>query len=808
MKRATWLVCLILLEAAGWLVVPSRAGAAEGYGKVELVRDRWGVPHVFAETDAGAMYGLGYATAEDRGFQMHYTLRIIQGRLAELVGDVKKTRRKETAVQNDRKMRTFGFDRAAREVAGNLDADTIALLEAYSRGVNDYFDGNSDKLPQPFAQVGLVPERWTPAACLLSWWHVAQFFATDGTRDLMHYRNLTGGRRPGRPAPAGRGGRRPPAGAQTPPAPDDSTAVVQRGDVSDAWLGRARAFLKGHGFREDGTVASIGLGRPGPKFSHAWVVDGQTTGTGSAVLVSDPQTPVANPSLFYEFHIQGGSFNARGVGVAGSPTILIGWNERVAWGMTALGADQADLFRLKTDREHPDQYEFDGEWRPMEIFREEIRVKGRPAESITIRQTHLGPVVSEFAFSTPGDPPVAMKRVPMCETDRETFSGALAMLRAKDVEEFHAALADWRFPTANVVFGDAEGRIGFSLAGALPLRSPLALEGGSAAHDGSGSEYDWRAIIPHELKPHVIEPDRGCLFSGNHRPVGVFYPIPLGIRTGSMGDTVRSWRLRELLEGRTSLTPKQVLDVHYDAVNPARRTIVRLGLHLRDGLGRELSAEAGQALERLEGWYEKGASSGLDVPGAELATEINTMFRFVTTELAYVYGGGDSGLSRFLKTVGRRLDENARAAIEPLEEEYVDRMLSGAWQSAVRKYGRDPEKWNALARLAVTERRLGYFESLDGFPSLDPAQDLALPSLRCVDGQTILSQGAQSYTQWVPLGDVDGALSLLPLGSSERVGDPMRTVNRDSWAAGELHPAPLSREAVERYARSKTVLVP
>ena len=122
-----------------------------------------------------------------------------------------------------------------------------------------------------------------------------------------------------------------------------------------------------------------------------------------------------------------------------------------------------------------------------------------------------------------------------------------------------------------MVFGDRDGGIGFSLVGALPLRSPLALEGGGAAHDGSASQYDWRAIVPHELMPHAIHPKRGALFTANHRPVGSFYPIPLGVRTGSGGDTVRSWRLRELLPSKASLTPEQALQVHYDAVNPARR---------------------------------------------------------------------------------------------------------------------------------------------------------------------------------------------------------------------------------------------
>ncbi len=810
----------------------SSAPAAE-YGKVELLRDRWGTPHVFAETDAGAMYGLGYATAEDRGFQMSYTLRIMQGRLAELIGDVKKVRRNETAVQNDRKMRTFGFHRAAKELVGHLDAESVALLQAYSDGVNDYFKLNGDKLHGLYEKVGLVPEPWTPADCILSWWHLAQFFATDGTRDLMRHRHLTEGPPPGRRMPGRQPpGRNPPARGQRPQAgrsdprrgaadlkapdlqpsdlkplpPDESTAVVGREAVTDAWLERADAFLRQHGFDTEDRVEKGQPTPPGPKFSHAWVAGGQKSGTGSAVLISEPRTPVANPSLMYEFHLRGKTFDARGIGVAGSPVILIGWNRNVAWGMTALGADQADLFRLKTDPDHPDQYEFDGRWRPMRVLREQIQVKGGRPQSLVIRLTHFGPVVDEFVFARPNDPPVALKRIPICETGRETIQGAIGMLRAGNVQEFYRSLAGWRFPTANVVFGDRQGSVGFSLVGALALRSPLALADGGAAHDGSAEKYDWQAIVPHDLVPHVIDPRRGYVFSGNHRPVGSFYPIPLGISTGSMGDTLRSWRLRELLTGKPTLTPPQMAAMQSDAVNPARREIVRIGFHLRDVLNRDLSPEAMRALDQLEDWYKKGAAADLGVPGAELAMELNTFFRFISTDLAIVYGGGESGLSYFLKTVGRRLDGNPKAEVQPLEQQFVDNALAGAWNNARGKYGPDPKSWNANARRSVTGRRLGYFESLDGFPSLDPAHDLSYPPLRRIDGGTIASRTAQAYSQWVPLDDVDAARSILPIGPSERPDDPMRTVNTRGWAAGELHPAPLSRAAVEKYAVSTVVL--
>lgn len=777
---------------------------------IELVRDSWGVPHVFAETDAGAMYGLGYATAQDRAFQMHYMLRIIQGRLAEVVGDMRKTRRDEGAVFNDRKMRTFGFYRAARDVAENLDEDSRTLLQAYCNGVNAYIEQNPGKLHPLFARLDFEPEPWTPADCIVSWWHLAQFFATDGTRDLLQYRNLASGRsRDPREMMRARGVELDDSAEDLAPlGPDDAAAVVRRDDVENGWIQETHRYLRSFGYKTDTAGGAGQGGTEGPKFSHAWVADGKTTGTGAATLVSKPQTPVTNPSLFYEFHIAGKTFDVRGCGVPGSPIILIGFNRHVAWGMTALGADQADLFRLKTDGKHANAYEFDGKWLPIETVLEEIKVKGRPTQTITIRRTHLGPIVNEFAFARPDDPPVALKRIPLCETKRETIQGALAMMRAKSADEFFAALPGWRFPTANVIFGDSRGNIGYSCIGALPLRSPEAPEEGAAAHDGSASRFDWQDIIPADLVPHVLNPKQGYLFSGNHRPIESFYPIPIGIRTGSMGDTLRSLRLRQMFAKYESLTPHDLLRMSRDAVNPKRRAIVRAGLHLRDVLKRDLSEDANAALSLLEPWYREGASSELMHPGAAVAMQMNTMFRFVNTPLAFKYGGGESGSSRLVKTWNARLDDDPQAEFTVLEQQYIDQVLAGALERCFDQYGLNPYTWLDQARTAVTERTLGAFSGLDGFPSVDPEYDMLMPALPCTDGATISSQGAEAYVQWVPLHDVDQARSILPPGQSELPDASARRVNVKLWTEGKLHPAPLSRPAVERIAESYLTLTP
>lgn len=777
-----WLPMLSLLMLA---VLRAASAPRAEYGKIELIRDTWGIPHVFSETDPGAMYGLGYATAEERGFQMTYNLRIIQGRLGEVIGEKPRGSRKETSVDHDRQMRTMGWVQAAARAVTNLDLPTRKLLDAYCEGVNDSFASQraAGILHPLFKELGVVPESWTARDCLLSWWHLAQFFASDGTRDLLVWHNRVKPR-PGQPQP----------NQANPDWRDDSAAVVQRQDVTDRWLKRVEAY---RGVGRGGEGAG---GEEGPKFSHAWVVGGRKTSSGAAVLVSDPQTPVRNPSLWMEFHVSSKTFNARGIGVPGSPGLLIGFNQGIAWGLTALGADQADLFRLETNSEHPNEYRWDGKWRKFQSRTERIKVKGEADVEIVVRGTHLGPVVTPFCFPQQGDPEVALKRIPMCDSERDTIEAVFAMMRAKNAKQFAKALSGWRFPTANCVYGDADGHIGYAVAGAIPRRSASAPEpNGNEALPGTGDRDDWQGYVPHELLPHVEDPGAGFLLSANHRPVGSFYQIPLGISTGSMGDTIRSWRLRERLNQKETFTAQDVFDIHHDSVNPARREIVRLGLHLRDTKQGELSNDALKALDALEPWFKAGASSDLRAKGAELATRISTFFRFIATPLALKYGGGEAGLARFLKDSLKRIQADPRAKFDEDETRFINKVFTEAWQE-------EDNQRIGNGRDVLAGRKLGWFESLDGFGTLETAEDLKPAGITCLDGQTIKSQAAQSYTQWVSLDDVDSAMTICPIGHSDRINSPWRTSTMALWGEGNLHVAPISRKAVEKIAARREIL--
>jgi penicillin amidase len=799
MSAASLLMLLLPLAGCGTTL-------AGEYGRVELLRDTWGVPHVFAETDAGAMYGLGYVTAEDRAFQMYYNLRIIQGRLAETIGDVKvgvtrqQPQGKTSALRSDIEMRTIGYYEVAQEAARRLDSETRELMEAYCRGVNDFISNHPNGLLYLFGEYGVRPEPWTPADCIASWWRLGLFFSGSGLNETMAYYQIKDGvKQVQQFAPTDA------AGATAGLPIRDDASVIQRSDVTDAWVRQVINYATEHELTRKVDVTPAAQ-RSGPRFSHAWVVGGTKMTTGSAVLVSDPQTPVRNPSLWYEFHISGKTFNARGIGVAGNPGLLIGFTPNVAWGLTALGTDQADLFLLKTDPNHPNQYLLDGQWRDMEVRQETIAVKGGQPQRLTVRRTCFGPVVTAIATGVrPGDE-VALKRVPICDPQDDTFQGVLDMIRAGDVREFQKALGGWTFPSANCVFGDSKGDIGFKTILALPVRSAHSLLDEKAAHEGWDSANDWQEMLPQELLPQVIDPDQGWLVSANHRPIASFYPISLGISTGSLGDTDRSWRLKERVKPPASFTPEDVLDVHYDTVSAVKRDIVLLGFHLRDVQEYRLGEDTLKALAYLEPWRSAGCKMDTSVAGTEILNLMPMAFRQNVAAAAITYGGGTSGLCNMLQTVDARIAADPNASLTTNEADYINLMLQAAWRYGKANYGDDPNVWNDRARQQLLQTKLPYMSTLDGFGSLDEDKDITCPALRCTEGSTILSQKAQSYTQYVRLDNVDLSMSVLPVGQSEHPDSPYHLCNYDLWAQGRLHPAPLSRRAVNALATTTVTL--
>lgn len=756
---------------------------------VALVRDAWGVPHVFAPSDRAAFYGLGWAAAEDRLFQMLYARLMFRGRVAEFFGPGNVPGRGDTNVDHDLEARLVGWRRQAAETAATLDAETQGLLEAYAKGVNDYMASPGAALNPLIAlhQIPLAP--WRPEDCVGVWMGFVRHFSSDASEEvasLRQWETLLG------TMTFNEAYNQMIAGVVC----DDPAAVVQQAEVPAATQQAMASYAAQHGLDAPGHCP---VPLPSPKFSQAWALAGARTLSGRAVLVGDSRLEVFRPNQFYEWSVEGATFSARGFGVAGSPIVLSGSTAHTAWSPTAVGMDQADLFSLTVDPlGHPGQYFLDGQWRAFEVDElETVLVKGAASWQVHYRETVWGPVVTALLPGTLPGEEFAVRRVPFYDAARSACVGSLGMLRAGDLDELYAALEDWSFPPVNLVMADSAGRIGYALAGDVPVRQGGLVLAGVIPADGSDSANDWLEILPHGLEPHVLDPAAGAIHSANHMPIGSWYPIPIRFGTGGSGDTHRSRRLAELLGNLPAVVDASSVEaVRLDGVNVARRDFVELGLWLRDSQpAYALSADAASALVELEPWWLAGAAMDGVLPGATLAWHMDLNFREPEAgqTLIDTYGGGENGLNLFQKSALAGIHS---AQPLPLEEaDYVDRVLAGAWTLAAA-IG-PASSWPSWFQSNVLTFDLEAWKTLEGLaPPAGGAAPLPIGPVACSDGGSLCSPPEQGNTQVVEPGAGPMASSLLPPGASEHAG-PHELDQVPLWESDATKPAPRTLAEVQ-----------
>lgn len=726
---------------------------------VTVRRDAFGVPHVFAESDAGAFYGLGWSVAQDRLFQMHWARLAIRGRTASVMGRGPANE----YLKHDRETAIIGYGRAADRMAAELPPTVKALMGAYVRGVNAYVAEVGTGAHPMFAQLGVDFEPWTAADSIGVWLGLARHFTPPARFEAQNYNDF-------QQAVADAGGDVDAAIAAfaTQNPVDESAAVVKESDVDPALRAEIQAYADGLGISPAHAARGFNFGHDAPKFSHAWAVGGGASSTGSTILFNDPQAPILVPGLFHEWHIVGPSFEVRGVSPAGCLNLIVGSTPDVAWGTTSSGADQRDLFLIKlNDDVDPDSYLLDGVFRPFEVEEQvSIEIAGEAPEQVTYRETVWGPVITDLfqPVVVPGRG-VALKTVMLNESS--SFIGFWDMFHAKTTDELRQATEGWRTPSVNLILGDRNGDVGYLMKGPVPLRSLDAPLGGRVAHEGDLSSMDWIGYIPHDYLPWVIDPASDSVLSGNHLPVGSWYPLPLGLGTGGNGDTSRSRRMRELIEELGTLDPDDMTSIHLDVVHTARRDLAILGEHLRDQ-GVSLSVSATFALGQLGPWLDLGAPMTEEHPGAALAHFFDTVLRpELSADMAELWGGGENGLQYFLKTRTAELEGGATMPLTAREQEYVIDQLEMAAEGIRTAAGGDPAQWPAWYRDNVLTRQVQPWTNLDGLPSLVAPAPVTLGPLVCADEGTILSQVTQCYTQRVVLGDPDLMRTLMPIGESE-----------------------------------------
>ncbi|MGB8337747.1 MAG: penicillin acylase family protein [Burkholderiales bacterium] len=455
----------------------------------QIVRDRFGVPHIYADTIGDAHFALGYAHAQDRLWQMEMNRRIAAGRLAEVLG--------ESALDTDKFLRTLGIRRFADATQKNLDQETADTLKAYVAGVNSFINTNTRTLPPEFLLLGIKPEPWS-AADSIAWVKMMAWDLGGNWRNELLRMQLTQKLSPQQIAEF------------IPPYPGDAPMVVP--DLSKLY-----ADLQNEAARL-AAVAPENL--PEGAGSNNWVVSGAKTLSGKPLLANDPHLSLSAPAIWYFAHMSAPRLNVIGATLPGVPNIVLGHNDRIAWGFTNTNPDVQDLYVEKIDAMNPAQYITPAGAQPFQTLNETIKVKGKPDVNLQIRISRHGPIVSDVSApigaATPNGYAIAFQWTTLRDDDLALQAG-VKINRANTWAEFLKAARDFHSPQQNMVYADIDGNIGFVAPGRIPVRKAGNAIKGLAPSPGWDALYDWESFIPFEQLPQQYNPASGQVVTANHK---------------------------------------------------------------------------------------------------------------------------------------------------------------------------------------------------------------------------------------------------------------------------------------------------
>ncbi|MBI1801573.1 MAG: penicillin acylase family protein, partial [Chloroflexi bacterium] len=496
-------------------------------GAVEIIRDNFGVPHIFAPSRNDALFAQGYVHAQDRLWQMEFNRRVTSGRLSEVLG--------KPALDNDLLLRTLGFRRVAEQEWNQLDGDAKAALDAYTRGVNAFISTHLDNLPAEFVILGFKPEPWTPLDSV-AWGKVmALSLGGNMSRELLRQQAIAklgadkwNELEPGYPKEGpfivgdgfatelSQNGQTPPTDG-SPAVEVDPAARASRqalASLFDATRLLALGMNDGEASPEPVEVAD-----PSTIFgSNNWVIGGARTTTGKPILANDPHLGIQMPSIWYEVHLKGGGLEVSGVSFPGVPGIVIGHNARIAWGFTNVGPDVQDLYIEKPNPANPKQFEFQGKWEDAQVYREEIKVKGAESVIREVLVTRHGPIVTGVGASAKSPEALALRWTAL--EPSQTSASILKLNEAQNWEQFRAAMKLFAVPAQNTVYADVDGNIGYQMPGWIPIRSQ---GDGAMSQPGWTGAYEWKGYIPFDDLPRVFNPPSGYIVTANNAVVPESY---------------------------------------------------------------------------------------------------------------------------------------------------------------------------------------------------------------------------------------------------------------------------------------------
>jgi penicillin amidase len=797
---------------------------------VDVYRDAWGIPHIYAGSLHDLFFAQGFVHAQDRFWQMDAWRHIGSGRLSEMFGGGQ--------LETDAFLRTLGWKQTAEAEWDQLGPDEQAILLAYTDGVNAYLkdhDGLALSLEYAFLELlnpAYTIEPWKPLHSL-TWgkamaWDLRSNLGEEIERAIL-LKTLT-----------------PQQIEELFPAyPEDHPVIVETlaGSGTGPLKAPASAALAVPaeilaGLARNVSLLDEALGPQGDGIgSNSWAISGERTATGRPFLANDPHLGIQMPSIWHQvsLHCRPKTdqcpYELAGFTFAGVPGVVIGHNDRVAWGFTNAGPDVMDLYVERVNPANPNQYEANGRWVDFETRTETIQVAGGEPVTITVRSTRHGPVISDSYgplkdLGDPGDAEfvpfkdragielpeqyvIALKWTALAPST--PFEAVWGFNRARDWDEFRAAAREFHVPAQNLIYADVDGNIAYQMPGDIPIR---ASGDGRFPVPGWTDEFEWTGFIPFEALPYLYNPPAGYIVTANNPVPPRNYPYLI---TADWDYGFRAARIEELIRSSPGKIDLAYLkQMQGDALDANGSVFVPLLAELKT---KAASPNQAIAMDLLKDWDYRAAA---DSPAAAVFAAfwrrlLQNTFNDDLPERYWPEGGSRwNEIVRRLPETSPWWDDRSTQAVVETRAELLQKSFEEAIQELERNYGRDPTRWRWGEMHAATFRNQTLGQS-----GVGPVENLfnrgPFPT---GGGEAIVNatgwSAIEGYeTNWLPsmrmivdLGDLNGSWSVHTTGQSGHAYHPHYVDMAPLWADGEYYPMLWDLDAIAEDAEEHLRLSP
>ena len=795
MRKLVYFLSLILLNnCTESTLVEQEKRSVEGLKQsVEILRDQWGINHLYAQNQHDLFFTQGYAAAQDRLFQFEIWRRQATGTVAEILG--------ARELKRDIGTRLFKYRGDLDRELNHYHPEGKAIIEAYVSGVNAYIKSvinTPEKLPLPFKILGIEPQPWTAEVVIsrhqgllgnigqeLEIGRAVALIGPEKVKDLLWLHPQE-------------------------PVLDLDPKIDQQLLFEDL-LAPYFAFRKGVQFEprdlqpEYRTAEAISLLNQFNELSkdslaigsNNWVVAGSKTVDGNTYMANDPHRTIAVPSLRYMAHLVAPGWNVIGGGEPEIPGISIGHNGIGAWGLTVFRTDGEDLYQYELNPKNPLQYKYKGEWKDFKIIEEVVKVKDGPNETIKLYYSHHGPItyLNKKALKAYG------VRCAWLDPGGSPYLASLRMDQAQNWEEFRDACNYSHIPGENMIWADKNGTIGWQAVGIAPVRNHSS---GLVPVPGDGS-YDWDGYLPIIQKPNELNPKSGFIATANQNVTPEDYEHWNAIGF-SWSDPYRGDRVNEFLESKNHLNMEDMRRLQTDVASLPARTLIPLLLEL------PLDPQLAQLQNKFSNWDQRLEPTSIEA-GIYVAweDEIQRLAheKFVPKNVKKHLG--KLQLKRVLDWIQKPKDSPFKS--DSSRNSFLMEAFKNAVGNLKKSLGEDPLQWQygqeAYKHSSITH-------AIGAVASSQYAKKLNLPSLpRGGNAYTPGSTGSNkrqssgaSFRMIVNTGDWDATIGTNAPGQSGNPDSPFYTNLYEDWAKDVYFPVYYSKEKIEEHLYKRTLLTP